>query len=111
MKLLMSEVIRNMSPMLRNIFLAGFVLAAGPVLAQSPQSNPTVPSVPPPAASTTPPEKIAPADGSASTSNRLSQQKGTITPPNVDPGMTVTPPRDGSATTPVIPPPASVVPK
>ena len=38
-------------------------------------------------------------------SNRLSQQQGTI--PNIDPGMQVTPPRDGSATTPVIPPPGS----
>ncbi len=40
-------------------------------------------------------------------SDRLSQQKGTIAPPNVDPGMTVQPSGRGAATTPVIPPPGS----
>jgi hypothetical protein len=37
----------------------------------------------------------------------LSRDKGTITPPNVDPGMSVSPPARGAGTTPVIPPPGS----
>lgn len=94
--------------MMRILCLSVMILAAGPALAQNPQSaspaNPTVP-IAPPNAPTPPPEKIAPPD--ANMSNRLSQQKGTITPPNVDPGMTVTPPRNGAGTTPVIPPPGS----
>jgi hypothetical protein len=75
-------------------------------LAQSPQStNPTVPVAPRNAPAPAPPEKIAPADGDLS--NRMSRQKGMIKPPNVDPGMNVTPPARGSASTPVIPPPGS----
>jgi hypothetical protein len=62
--------------------------------------------VAPPNAPSPPPEKIAPTNGNLS--NRLSQQKGMVTPPaNVDPGMTVRPPQNGSNTTPVIPPPGS----
>ncbi len=94
--------------MLRTISLTALILTAAPALAQNPQptspTNPTVPVAPPNAASP-PPEKIAPPDNTLS--NRLSQQKGTIAPPNVDPGMTVTPPRNGRVTTPVIPPPGS----
>jgi hypothetical protein len=94
--------------MLRTLFLATLALAAAPALAQNPQAtsptNPTVP-VAPPSAATPPPEKIAPPD--ADLSNRLSQQKGTITPRNVDPGMTVMPPKSRGTTTPVIPPPGS----
>jgi hypothetical protein len=113
--------------------LTAAVASAAPALAQNPQSaspaNPTVPMAPPNAPSP-PPEKIAPPAGNTlggtspggtspggaspsgsarhgDLSNRLSQQQGTITPPNIDPGMQVTPPRDGSATTPVIPPPGS----
>jgi hypothetical protein len=93
--------------MLRTLSLTALLLAAVPALAQNPQTaapeNPTVPIAPPTAASP-PPEKIAPADGNLS--NRLSQQKGTITPPNVDPGMRVAPQKD-SSTMPVIPPPGS----
>jgi hypothetical protein len=106
--------------------LTAAVASAAPALAQNPQSaspaNPTVPMAPPNAPSP-PPEKIAPPSGNTlggtspggtspsgsarhgDLSNRLSQQQGTI--PNIDPGMQVTPPRDGSATTPVIPPPGS----
>jgi hypothetical protein len=94
--------------MLRTLLLTAMTLAAAPVLAQNPQSaaptNPTVP-VAPPNAPAAPPERIAPADGNLSKS--LSGQKGMITPPNVDPGMTVVPPRDSVAKTPVIPPPGS----
>ena len=80
--------------MLRALSLTALILVAAPAMAQNPQptspTNPTVPVAPPNAASP-PPEQIAPPDGTLS--NRLSQQKGTITPPNVDPGMTVSPPR------------------
>jgi len=93
----------------RTLLLTALILAAAPAWAQNPQAtspaNPTVPIAPPNSASP-PPEKIAPPSGNLS--DRLSQQKGMITPPaNVDPGMTVTPPRSGSVTTPVIPPPGS----
>jgi hypothetical protein len=94
--------------MLRTLSVTALILIAAPAMAQNPQpaspTNPTVPIAPPTAASP-PPEKIAPPDGSLS--NRMSQQKGTITPPNVDPGMMVSPPKTSGATTPVIPPPGS----
>jgi hypothetical protein len=94
--------------MLRVLSLTALILAATPALAQNPQpgspANPTVP-VAPPNAPSPPPEKIAPATGDMS--GKLSQQKGTITPPNVDPGMTVTPPRNSGAAMPVITPPGS----
>jgi hypothetical protein len=94
--------------MLRTLSLTALLLAATPALAQNLQTaapdNPTVPIAPPNAASP-PPEKIAPADGNLS--SHMSQQKGTITPPNVDPGMRVAPPKQETATMPVIPPPGS----
>jgi hypothetical protein len=94
--------------MLRTLSLTALILVAAPALAQNPQpappTNPTVPIAPPNAASP-PPEKIAPSNGNLS--DRLSQQKGTITPPNVDPGMNVTPPPNSGSVTPVIPPPGS----
>ncbi len=97
-----------MLPTLTLTTFLGIALIA-PALAQGTLTNPTVP-VPPPTATSpnlpaTPPEKIAPADPNLS--GRLSQQKGTITPPNVDPGMAITPPRNLAGTTPVIPPPGS----
>ncbi|MDR3529114.1 MAG: hypothetical protein P4L90_00955 [Rhodopila sp.] len=94
--------------MSRNILFTTMILAAGPALAQNPQ--PASPSNP-----TTPPEKIAPPEGNMS--GRLSQHRGTIVPPDVDPAMTVSPPRNGRTMTPVIPPPGtpggnrSVIPK
>ncbi len=94
--------------MVRMLSLTALILTAAPALAQNPQpaspANPTVPVAPPNAASP-PPEKIAPADRDMS--SRLSQQKGTINPPNVDPGMTVSPPARSGGKTPVIPPPGS----
>ena len=105
------------------VILTAVVASAASALAQNPQpASPTNPTVPmaPPNAPAPPPEKIAPPSGPLSSgpsssgstgrgdlSNRLSRQQGTIAPPNIDPGMQVTPPRDGSATTPVIPPPGS----
>ena len=91
--------------MLRSLLLTALLMGVTPALAQAPSTaNPTVPVAPPNAAQT-PPEKIAPPDSDKRTG--LSQQNGTITPPNVDPGMTVSPPRDGAGRTPVIPPPGS----
>lgn len=95
--------------MLRTLSAAALILVTVPALAQNPQpTNPTVPVAPPHAAAP-PPERIAPPDSmsSGNMSTRLSQQKGTITPPNVDPGMTVSPPARSGAATPVIPPPGS----
>jgi hypothetical protein len=100
----------------RKLLLIALILGAAPALAQNPQpappANPTVP-VAPPNAPSPPPEKIVPPNGDMS--ERLSHQKGTITPPNVDPGMQVNPPPNSRTTTPVIPPPGSnngsVVPK
>jgi hypothetical protein len=94
--------------MLRTLSVTAAILIAAPAMAQNPQpaspSNPTV-QVAPPNAAAPPPEKIAPPDRSMS--NRLSQQRGTIDPPNVDPNMTLHPPAQSGATTPVIPPPGS----
>jgi hypothetical protein len=90
------------------LFLAVLVLTTVPTLAQNVQPS----QAPSPTAV---PEKIAPADGD--TSNRLSQQKSSVVPPNVDPKMNIIPPRGDSGTKTVIPPPGtpggdgSVVPK
>jgi hypothetical protein len=94
--------------MLRTLSFTVLIMATWPALAQNPQpASPTNPTVPiaPPNASAPPPEKIE--RPNATLSNRLSQQKGTVTPPNVDPGMRVNPPRNGAGMTPVIPPPGS----
>ena len=94
--------------MRRFTYLAALILVAGPALAQNPQpappTSPTVPVAPPNSASP-PPERIAPKSGNLS--DDLSRKRGTIAPPNVDPGMTVAPPRNSMGTTPVIPPPGS----
>jgi hypothetical protein len=87
------------------------LLAAEPATGQNPQTtapqNPTVP-VPPRNSPTTPPERIAPAEGSGNLSEKLSRDRGMVKPPpSVDPGMTVAPPRNGSTGMPVIPPPGS----
>jgi hypothetical protein len=96
--------------MLRTLSLAALILAGAQMaaLAQTlPPANPANPTVPvaPPNATQPPPEKIAPP--APDLSSRLSRDKGTITPPNVDPGMSVSPPARGAGTTPVIPPPGS----
>jgi hypothetical protein len=81
------------------------MLIAAPVAAQvAPPANPTVP-VAPPKGPSPPPERVAPSNEDSS--DRLSQHKGTITPPKVDPGMQVNPPKNSGATMPVIPPPGS----
>jgi hypothetical protein len=94
--------------MLRTLSLTALILVAAPAIAQNPQpappANPHV-QVAPPNAPSPPPEKIAPAGPDMS--SRLSQQKGTIDPPNVDPGMAVSPPAHSGGMTPVIPPPGS----
>lgn len=83
-------------------------MVAAPAFAQNPQpASPTDPTVPvaPPNAASPPPEQIAPPDNNLS--KQLSRQKGTLKPPDVDPGMTVVPPRTNGTSTPVIPPPGS----
>ena len=93
--------------MLRTLCVPALLMVAVPALAQTTQPTPPADPLPhgaPPSA-TAPPEKVAPSDRNLS--NTLSRQKGTITPPNVDPGMTVAPPRNSSTSTPVIPPPGS----
>src|SRR3954454_16548639 len=84
------------------------LLAAEPATGQNPQTtapqNPTVP-VPPRNSPTTPPERIAPAEGSGNLSEKLSRDRGTVKPPQVVPGLTVARPRNGVAVMPVIPPP------
>lgn len=97
--------------MLRMLSLTAALFAAIPAMAQNPQgaqpANPSVPVAPRDA----PPERIAPSDGRPTggntLSNQMSRQGGTVTPPNVDPGMTVRPPPNSAGTTPVIPPPGS----
>lgn len=94
--------------MLRILSLTALIMAAAPALAQNPQptapQNPTVPMAPPNAPSP-PPEQIAPSHRNLS--DQLARHNGTIKPPDVDPGMTVKPPRHAGDATPVIPPPGS----
>ena len=105
--------------MRQRIKLALCLLAAtalpGIGTAQHPQPAPPQephPSVAPPSASTTPPEQIAPPDGTPRTGNttlsdRLSRQQGTLKPPTVDPGIQAPVPPHGQGTMPVIPPPGT----
>jgi hypothetical protein len=84
--------------------LAGFGL---PAQAQNPQPAPpgvTPPPVAPPNAANPPPEKLAPRDDAGTDARR---HRGTITPPNVDPGMAVQPPAGSQGTMPVLPPPGT----
>jgi hypothetical protein len=78
-----------------------------PTLAQA-QSTPPVPTQTPPTGNSesrvVPPGRIQTPDGS--TTDRLSKSNGTITPPDVDPGLAAKPPPTG-ASMPVIPPPGS----
>jgi hypothetical protein len=88
--------------------LAGF--------AQNPQPAPpqeTHPRVAPPNAPSPPPEQIAPGGtptgkpGDDTLSDKLSRQKGTLTPPAVDPGIRAPLPSHSQGTMPVIPPPGT----
>jgi hypothetical protein len=77
-------------------------------LAQNPQPAPpqaTQAPVAPPSASQPPPEKIAPRQGTLS--DQLSEQKGTLRPPAVDPGINAPLPRQAQGSMPVIPPPGT----
>jgi hypothetical protein len=88
--------------------LTALTLCAAPALAQNPQAAPPaspVAPVAPPNAPSPPPEQIAPPNGNLS--RTLSRQRGTLHPPNVDPGMTVAPPPNQTANTPVLAPPGS----
>jgi len=101
--------------MQRFFVVAAFLATGASAWAQNPQpsapENPTV-QVAPQNAPSAPPERIAPSgrapSGAAGTlSDQLSRQHGTISPPNVDPGMTVGPTTGAAGRTPVIPPPGS----
>jgi hypothetical protein len=79
-----------------------------PALAQNPQPAPpqaTQTPVAPPSASQPPPEKIAPHQGTLS--DQLSDQKGTLHPPSVDPGINARLPQQAQGSMPVIPPPGT----
>lgn len=92
--------------------LFGFVAGASiPCIAaaQNPQPAPpqvTHPPIAPPSASQPPPEQIAP-HGNTTLSDQLSNQKGTIHPPAVDPGINAPLPHRAQGSMPVIPPPGT----
>jgi hypothetical protein len=85
----------------------------GIALGQNPQSAPPGASpapVTPPGPSTTPPERVSPSgndQGDKTLSDKLSRQRGTLSPPDVDPGMAVKPDPSTHGTMPVLPPPGS----
>ena len=92
--------------MKRLLLLLSLFVKAIPAMAQNPltaapQATPTPPA--PQIAADTPPEMIAP---SGTLSDRLDRQKGTIVPPNVDPGFSVNPGHQ-TGMMPVIPAPGS----
>ena len=93
-----------------NRMIQAAIIAAAlslPLAAMAQTTQPTPASPPPTGANAThvPPEKLAkPGDRM---SNRLSRTNGTITPPNVDPGMATRPPVMGGAM-PVLRPPAAM---
>jgi hypothetical protein len=101
----------------RSALVLGALAIAAPLaaLAQNPQPAPPQqphPTVAPPSASTPPPEQIAPPDkkpppGNTNLSETLSEQKGTLRPPPVDPGIQAPLPPRGQGTMPVIPPPGT----
>ena len=97
--------------MIRCPLLAALLLLSGPVLAQSVPAVPPSQPVPerPPGTSATqaPAEQVAPGADRGSLSERLSRDKGTVTPPAVDPGMSVHPPGAASGRMTVIPPPGA----
>ena len=91
-----------------SVFVAGFtVLLLGPAVsaASPPSKNQSAGGT----LSVTVPEDRATSGGSTEPlSDKLDRSGGIIRPPRgVDPGMTQAPPRVGSKSTPVIPPPGS----
>jgi hypothetical protein len=100
--------LQERSLMLRTLSVIVVISITAPAMAQNPHptspTNPTLPLAPSNAPSP-PPERIAPAEGDLS--HRLARENGTIIPPKVDPGMTVSPPPRAGASMPVIPPPGS----
>lgn len=77
-------------------------------LAQNPQPAPpqaTHTPVAPPSSSQPPAEQIVPRHGNLS--DRLSDQKGTLHPPPVDPGINAPLPKQSQGSMPVIPPPGT----
>jgi hypothetical protein len=82
------------------------VLTGGSALAQ--QDNPASPGERVPEGQKAPPEIVPPDSKNKNLSDRLSKDKGVITPPpSGAPDMNVKPPVPHPNTTPVIPPPGS----
>lgn len=97
--------------MKRLLFCSALIVGSAAAHAQNPQSaSPENPSVPvaPQNAPSAPPEQIAPSGRNGTLSEQLSKQRGTVRPPNVDPGMTVSPAPSAGGRMPVIPPPGSL---
>ncbi len=96
--------------MRRVILCSVFTLATAAAQAQNPRpaspENPTVPMAPQ-SVPVAPPERVAPPAGQGTLSDQLAKQRGTVTPPNVDPGMNVGPSKGTMGRMPVIPPPGS----
>jgi hypothetical protein len=96
-----------MRPNLFTLICLGSLMASGSVSAQ--QAAPTPPIAP----QNAPPEVVAPRQGGASggaSTGAIGSDKstgGVIRPPDVDPGMTRTPPPDAAQSMPVIPPPGT----
>ena len=88
-------------------------VAAAPLAASAHNPQPAPPGaelpMAPPNAPAPPPEKVAPRThtDSRTLTDRLSRQRGTLHPRDVDPGINVTPPANRQGTMPVIPPPGS----
>jgi hypothetical protein len=89
--------------------LPGFAGAQNPQAAPPGQTH----TLAPPNSPSPPPEQIRPANpkdgagGSQTLSDKLSQQRGTLQPPAIDPGIHKSPPQRGEGNMPVIPPPGS----
>jgi len=95
----------------RSIAALLVLAAAAPLAAaaQNPQPAPPGAESPmaPPNSPAPPPERVAPRTNTdrRTLSDRLSRQRGTLHPRDVDPGINVTPPANRQGTMPVIPPP------
>jgi hypothetical protein len=91
------------------LLLPGFAGAQNPQAAPPGQKH----TLAPPNSPSPPPEQIRPATpkdsagGSQTLSDKLSQQRGTLQPPAIDPGIHKPLPQRGAGTMPVIPPPGT----
>ncbi len=100
------------------IAIGALAALALPCVAGAQNPQPAPPGQPhtdlaPPNAPSPPPEQMRPAHpkdsapGGQTLSDKLSEQKGTLQPPAVDPGIRQPLPQQGRGTMPVIPPPGT----